>query len=360
MDSKKRILIAPLNWGLGHATRCIPIINVLIAHKFEPIIASDGVALQLLKKEFPDLLTYELPSYNITYSNKASQFKLKILSETPHILKTIKAEKKLTKKLVKDLDVKGIISDNRFGVHYKKIPSVFISHQLQVLSGNTTWFTTKMHQKIIQKYNVCWVPDVPSEPNLSGQLGHIVNANFPIKYLGALSRFNKNSEDLTYDYMVLISGPEPQRSILVKKLSSELIGIDKRVLFVKGKMEECKKVEQKENITFINFLTTNDLEKAINSSNVIISRSGYTTILDLAKLEKKAFFIPTPGQFEQEYLAKELDTKGLVPFCNQDEFELEQLNRVNKYEGLTTLNYEPNFEDLFRLFQFKREFTTNS
>ncbi|MGV6830678.1 MAG: glycosyltransferase [bacterium] len=350
MDSKKRILIAPLNWGLGHATRCIPIINELIAHNFEPIIASDGVALQLLKKEFPKILTYELPSYNITYSKKASQFKLKILSETPHILKTIKAEKNLTKKLVKDLNIKGIISDNRFGVRYKKIPSVFISHQLQVLSGNTTWFTTKIHQKIIQKYDVCWIPDVPNEPNLSGQLGHVKNANFPLEYLGALSRFNKNSEELTYDYMVLISGPEPQRSILVTKLSSELLGLDKKVLFVKGKMEKSKKVEQKENITFINFLTTQDLEKAINSSKVIISRSGYTTILDLAKLEKKAFFIPTPGQFEQEYLAKTVDTKGLVPFCTQDEFKLKQLDRVNKYVGLTALNYQPNFEELFSLF----------
>ena len=83
----KRILVAPLNWGLGHATRCIPIIRALKAHNFEPVIASDGAALQLLKKEFPDLEHVELPSYNITYPKNGKRFKSKLISETPDDLK---------------------------------------------------------------------------------------------------------------------------------------------------------------------------------------------------------------------------------------------------------------------------------
>ena len=75
----KKIIVAPLNWGLGHATRCIPIINGLLENGFEPIIASDGVALELLKKEFPKLISFELPSYNIKYAEKGKNFKWKMI-----------------------------------------------------------------------------------------------------------------------------------------------------------------------------------------------------------------------------------------------------------------------------------------
>ncbi len=116
MELKKRILVAPLNWGLGHATRCIPIINALINNNFTPIMASDGVALELLKKEFPEVKTIELPSYNITYSKKGGSFKTKLIMDSPKMLKAIKGEKKLVKKLIEDKEIDGIISDNRLGV----------------------------------------------------------------------------------------------------------------------------------------------------------------------------------------------------------------------------------------------------
>ena len=151
---KKRILVASLNWGLGHATRCIPIINVLIEQGFEPIIASDGVALALLKKEFPNILCLELPSYNITYPKKGKYFKLKLIKNVPKLLRTIKAEEKATKNIVNKFGIKGIISDNRLGVYNKQVSSVFITHQLRVLSGNTTWLSTKIHQKMIKKFDV--------------------------------------------------------------------------------------------------------------------------------------------------------------------------------------------------------------
>ena len=149
---KKRILIAPLNWGLGHATRCIPIINALVNFNFEPIIASDGAALELLKKEFPELKFIELPSYNIEYSKKGSFIKLKLLKNTPKILKAIKVEHKIVQDVILKNKIDGIISDNRFGVYSKKIPSIYITHQLHVLSGNTTWLSTKLHQKFINNY----------------------------------------------------------------------------------------------------------------------------------------------------------------------------------------------------------------
>ena len=219
----KRILIAPLNWGLGHATRCIPIINALLEFNFEPVIASDGKALEFLKKEFPELEFIELPSYNISYSKKGSHLKLKLLKDAPKILKAIKTEHNIVQDLIVKNNIYGIISDNRFGVYSKKVPSVYITHQLNVLSGNTTFISTKLHQKTIKKFDECWVPDFKKNYSLSGVLGHSENPLIPTKYIGALSRFSKMSLQTKYDLMVLLSGPEPQRGLLEQKLFKELL-----------------------------------------------------------------------------------------------------------------------------------------
>ncbi|MCX7546998.1 glycosyltransferase [Xanthomarina sp. F1114] len=349
----KQILVAPLNWGLGHATRCIPIIHALIEHNFTPIIASDGMALDLLKKEFQNLKFISLPSYDISYPKNKHLLKLKLLQQTPKILKAISTEKKLVEKLVKNNDIDGIISDNRFGVYHKDIPSVFITHQLQVLSGNSTWLSSKLHESFIRNFDECWVPDLENTPNLSGKLGHIYFKDIPIKYTGVLSRFSKRESDIKNDIMVLLSGPEPQRSMLEEKLLKELKYFSGNVLFVRGVVEELESIQETENLTVYNFMTSKRLEKALNESKLIISRSGYTTIMDLAKLEKSAFFIPTPGQFEQEYLAERLDNARLVPSCKQDEFSLAKLEKTKEYKGLRKFEETTNFNDLFSLFHTK-------
>ena len=353
MELKKRILVAPLNWGLGHATRCIPIIQALIEHQFEPVIASDGDALELLKKEFPTLEAIALPSYKVSYSKKGKHFKLKLVKDFPGIIKAIKAEKNQVKHLIKTLHIDGIISDNRFGVYSKRVPSVFITHQLNVLSGTTTWLSSKMHQHIIKKFDECWVPDVETEPSLSGKLGHLRSSPIPVKYLGIVSRFRFRKTDNVYDLMVLLSGPEPQRSMLEEHLLKELKRFDGNILFVKGKVEEKQIRTETDNLSVVNFMQSDELEKVINESALILSRSGYTTVLDLAKLHKKAFFIPTPGQFEQEYLAERLDEKEIAPYCDQDAFTADQLERTVNYKGFENIDISTDFKSLFGLFERK-------
>lgn len=351
--------MAPLNWGLGHATRCIPIIRALLEHHFEPIIASDGVALALLQKEFPDLQHVELPSYKITYAKNGKNFKMKMLWDSPKMLKAIAKEKKETKKLVKKLGLDGIISDNRLGVRSKKVPSIFITHQLNVLTGNTTWMSTKVHQKIIEKYTQCWVPDVDGEPNLSGKLGHLKKPDAKVKYLGPLSRLEKLDLPQENDLMVLLSGPEPQRSLLEAKILKELIAFKGKVIFVRGKIQNEQEVEQRTidgfSLTLYNFMTSAQLETALAQSKAVLCRSGYTTIMDLAKLGKKAFFIPTPGQYEQEYLAQLLQELELVPCCNQNEFTLEQLERIDGFKGLEDFGSAVDYSTLFGAFSKVKE-----
>ncbi|WGD35534.1 glycosyltransferase [Olleya sp. YS] len=348
---KKRILVAPLNWGIGHATRCIPIINGLLDEGFDPIIASDGEALQLLKKEFKDLIFVELPSYNIRYSKTKSAFKWLLFLQLPKIRKAINREHKLVRKIIHDYAIEGIISDNRLGVYSSKVPSVFTTHQLTVLSGNTTKFSTFLHTCYIKKFNECWVPDFEGEPNLSGKLSHnFKSKELTIKYIGALSRLKKTETKPKNRFMVLLSGPEPQRSILEERLLDELKVLPGLIIFVRGKIEVEQVIVNQPPFAIYNFMEAEELQKHINNSDIIISRSGYTTIMDLAKLGKQAFFIPTPGQFEQEYLAKYLEKSKIAPYCEQDDFSLSQLNKSVNYSGFKSFENEIDFKQLFSLF----------
>jgi len=347
LKKQKTILVAPLNWGLGHATRCIPIIRALIEHNYNVLLASDGVALLFLRKEFPQLHFIELPSYNITYPKKGHYFKMNLFLKLPQIQKTMSLEKQMIKKLVAKGKIDGIISDNRLGVFHKKVPSVYITHQLSVLSGRTSFFSSKMHQRIIKKFDVCWVPDVGGPINLSGKLGHPKKINFEVLYIGPLSRMIKKKMPNKYDVLALLSGPEPQRTMLELKLMEVFLNSSKKVLMVRGVVEESQQISVHKNITITNFMQSEGLEKAINESKVVVSRSGYTTVMDLAAMEKPAFFIPTPGQYEQEYLADQLRDNAIVPSCEQNEFSLDKLNEISKYDGLRSFKSKLDYSELF-------------
>ena len=353
MNSENHILVAPLNWGLGHATRCIPIIRALEANGFLPILASDGAALLMLQKEFPHLQSLELPSYEIEYAEHADDFTWKMLQNGPKMIEAILREKKIVKKWVKEYKLVGIISDNRLGVISKKVPSIFITHQLNVLSGITTWISSKLHQFIINKYEECWVPDEAEKPNFTGKLGHLKNPNAKIRYIGALSRFRKIEMPKKYDLMVILSGPEPQRGFLEAQLRTQLLDFNGTILFVCGIVEPEQIKEVSGHITFYNFMTSGELETAFNQSEKILCRSGYTTIMDLAILGKKAFFIPTPGQFEQEYLAKKLKNDGLVPYATQHDFRLPNLLEIDLFQGLPSPQNTMHWKNLFCIFDPK-------
>ena len=351
MANNKTILVAPLNWGLGHATRCIPIIHELLLNKFNVIIASDGNALKLLLKEFPSIEYFELPSYNITYPKNGNLLIWNLLLKLPAIKKAIASENKIVQKLVSENKIQGIISDNRFGVRSSKIPSVYITHQLNVLSGKSTFITSKIHQIIIKKFAECWVPDAKGDLNLSGKLSLFNNPSIPIKHLGTLSRMKKRALPKKYDILMLLSGPEPQRTFLEKQLVEEFKNDSRSILLIQGIVEKESKTRSIDHITCVNFMIAKDLEAAINQSELIIARSGFTTIMDLSVLEKKAFFIPTPGQSEQEYLASRMDELKKAPYCNQKDFSKEKLEKAANYSGLSLKTTPINYKELFSLFE---------
>lgn len=351
--TNKTILVAPLFWGLGHAARCIPIIQSLLSHNFNVLLGSDGAALLFLRKEFPSLSFVELPSYNIVYPTKGRYFKWKMLLKLPAIQKAILSEKEIVSELVSEGKIDGIISDNRFGVRNSKVPSIFITHQLNVLTGVTTFFSSKIHQNIIKKFDQCWVPDIDTDKNLSGKLGRLKKPNFAIQYIGPISRFQQKKLPIKNDILALISGPEPQRTFFENKLMEAFKYSEKSILLVQGVIEEEQKRHSTGKISVVNFMLSNELEKTICESDIVISRPGYTTILDLTILKKKAFFIPTPGQYEQIYLAKRLKNLGIAPFCSQENFQLKQLDEIPNYQGLEAYTTAADFKVLFSLFECK-------
>ena len=306
----------------------------------------------MLQKEFPLLKSYTLPSYNIKYSKSGQNLKFKLVLSIPSVITAVKKEHALVARILKKEAIAGIISDNRFGVYNSNIPSVYITHQLTVLSGKTTGITSKTHQKIIKNFNECWVPDIENKPNYSENLGHLKTNDLNLKYLGVLSRFKPEKRTIKYNLLIVLSGPEPQRTLLEEKLLLELNNYQGKVLFVRGILENNKRLKVSKNIEIKNYLLTDTLEKALNESEIVIARSGYSTIMDLAVLGKKAFFIPTPGQYEQEYLAKTLKEKLIAPYSNQQDFSIEKLNEIRNYTGFKKTSSNV---DLNRFLLFERK-----
>jgi len=328
--TEKTILVAPLDWGLGHAARCIPVIKELQNYPFRIVIAADGAVKTMLKQEFPHLQFIDLQGYKIKYSKNKRLFRFKLLIQFPKILSSIAKEHRWLNKVIKELAVCAVISDNRFGLYHPSISSVYITHQLSIKTGNSIFnlLATLIHRKYIKNYTQCWIPDYELKKNLSGSLSHTAQIPSNAVYMGCLSRFERiNTSENTMDLLIAISGPEPQRSIFEHLLLMQLKEYTGKVLFVRGLPGEKEVVQPREynlpvNIVFKNHLNSQELNIAMQSASLIISRSGYTSVMDLVKLGKKAILVPTPGQTEQEYLAEYLSGQKIFCTLSQQNFSL--------------------------------------
>lgn len=320
-----KILVSTLDWGLGHATRCIPVITELIKQNFEIFIAAAGPTFFLLKSEFPQVTFLPILSYKVKFSKRESFFSWKIAQQLPNITAAIYKEHMWLKRAISNYNIDAVISDNRFGLYNSKVYTIYITHQLQIKTGN--FFTEKianyLHRFFIKKYNECWIPDFESN-GLAGELSHPETNLEKVKYMGALSRFEKrNDADKKYDLLVLLSGPEPQRTILEELLLKQLTFYAGKVLLVRGLPGNNRlPILKNSYVTVVNHLPGGDLNIAMEQAEIIISRSGYTTVMDLVKLNKKAILIPTPGQKEQEYLAYYLMKKKMFFSVHQTQFDL--------------------------------------
>jgi uncharacterized protein (TIGR00661 family) len=327
----ERVLVAPLDWGLGHATRCIPIIKALQELGKTVILAGDGPSAQLLQTEFPSLTLLPLRGYHISYAKSAWGLPWQMLAQAPAIFQTIKDEHAWLDAMIEEQQIDLVISDNRYGLYSKKIPCVLITHQLTIKMP-FAWLerhVQKIHYSLINRFHTCWVPDSKGTLNLGGDLSHPMKMPaIPVKWIGLLSRFewtNQPADAFKYQYCFLLSGPEPQRTLLENIILKNIVDINEPIVLVRGLPATSESIVT-ENVHLIvyNHLPAVELEQIILSSEWIICRSGYSTLMDLTALHKNAILIPTPGQTEQEYLAKQISEQGMAFSVAQSKFSLSE------------------------------------
>lgn len=317
-----KILLAPLNWGLGHATRCIPLIRQFLAEGNEVVLAGDGDSIMLLRKTFPDLRVVDLPSLELRYTHNAQQrgFYLRAI---PALIRFTLADHYYLRQLLAREHFDRVISDNRFGLFSREVHCTYITHQLYPILPKRLRIVQPiaraLHALIYRRYSEVWVPDyADSTHNLAGDLAHGGAFDQYARYIGPLSRFSQyideegtkvcQANDHTYPVVAILSGLEPQRTYFEQALIADLKDAADRTLIVRGKIGVPATVTHMGNITLVPHMSDEQLMRFMHDAQKIMVRSGYSTIMDLAILGllDKAYFYPTPGQSEQEYLALRL------------------------------------------------------
>lgn len=325
-----RILVAPLDWGLGHSTRCIPIIRRLIALGATPIIGADAGPLALLRTEFPDLEHVRIPGVNIRYGAGRSQL-WSMARQFPAMVRSVQAEKALFDRIRQDLKLDAVISDQRFGIRHADLPSVLITHQVFPFTPLAQGALRALNLRHMARFDQCWIMDEATSPGLAGELSHGAHVPANARYIGTLSRMSPEGPLPADPYRILavFSGPEPQRTLLEQLLADRLPQIPGRHLMVRGLPGDTPEV-QRENLTMVPHLSADELAVQMRSAELIVSRSGYTTLMDLVALGRTALIVPTPGQAEQEYLGRLHRRTGRFMVQQQDELDLEHaLDRVD-------------------------------
>ena len=314
-----RVLVCPLNWGLGHASRCIPIIKKLKKEGKFTIVGTEGQSLNLLKKELANdnIDEYiELKGIEVSYGKGGNMTWTVIKSLPKWICQTVKEHRQI-KRIVKQKNIDTVISDNRFGGWCNNVQSIYITHQIMIKAPKTLKWTEPilhwLHGHIIKRYNECWIPDMQYNGGLSGDLSHKYPIPKNAKYIGPLSRFTDTKASFPnekYDIVAIISGPEPQRGIFENEVSEKYRNKQSKVLIIKGTPGNDTE-NTTGNIKKVPHLLSPDMKSALLSPDKIICRSGYSTIMDLYALGLRAEICATPGQTEQEYLETYLSAKGI-------------------------------------------------
>jgi len=307
------ILISPLNWGFGHAGRMIPLARELQERGNEVVFGVDARLLPLIESELPGIKLIEIPGLHIRYSGILPQY-LCIFLQLPVLILSAVREHYLLKSLAREIRPSVIISDNRFGFRHNEIFSVYVTHQLRIPFPRLMRFMEPLgawvHRMIINRFDLCLVPDYPGPVNLSGRLSHNLKMPDNVHYMGPLSRFRTAatpdvSSTPGHPFCSLIlSGPEPQRSLLLEKVTGALRGVKLYVLSATTVRDAGSRYP---GVTFVIKPDTGTMRDLVSHSTIVITRSGYTSVMELVSMGKGAVLIPTPGQTEQEYLGEYLD-----------------------------------------------------
>jgi UDP-N-acetylglucosamine transferase subunit ALG13 len=326
LREKPLVLLSPLDWGLGHTTRCIPLIRELILLQCEVVVACTPAQRKVLEIEFQSLTFFEVPAASPLYGKNRASTILRLLLQIPKILTSIKQENSWLQQFLSTHPVDAILSDNRFGLYAPGIPCIFITHQLQVKTGLGAAFDAlarRINYRFIKKFSACWVPDFEGTGSLAGEISNPhKQPKTKIKFIGGLSRFESCKDPGTESLLIILSGPEPQRTLFEKKIIAGLKDYAGTAILVRGVPGNNKLPDLSPSVQAFDHLPAARLNELVCNASIVISRCGYTSVMDLLKLQKKCILVPTPGQAEQEYLAKHLRNKQLAYTITQNNFSL--------------------------------------
>jgi len=336
MMIQQKILVSPLDWGLGHATRLIPVLKEL-ENNNDLVIGINKTTERLMKDHFPNAQFEEVPEYKIRNSKSGGFYSYVKLSN--RIRKVKKQEELWVREYVQKNTVDLIISDSRFGFRSNHVKSIIISHQLKLkfppiwkLLGN---IAQRINKRWLSAFDEVWIPDNENH-ELSGELSE--ESGLRTKFIGIQSRFLKKEFDreIAEPYiLVIISGPEPQRSEMEHIILHQAPLIRQKVIIIGGKPENKMKDFDCANAHLYSYLDADELAAYITHADLVISRSGYSSLMDYHALGcENLFLIPTPGQSEQIYLAKRMKEKGICDFSYQKNFNLsEALFSIDAFHG---------------------------
>lgn len=300
-----KVLISPLDWGLGHAARLIPIIRQQLALGHEVTIASQPLQAGVIQRHFPALeIITDFPAYSPVYYSHLP-ISLSMLMQSPRFLATVLREKLWLRDVMKHRRFDHIISDHRLGLYHPDVRSTLLIHQICIHSVSLLKPVLRSLQSLlIHHFDECWIPDYPDQ-RLSGALSSNDHITIPIKFIGPLSRFDGPipvGEDCQYKWMVIASGPDPLRDVFVKRMMAILEGKGYKSLVLCG-LPDRSQEGTRGNVVWVSHLNDAQFQRAISQSESILCRSGYSTLMDLDVFQRRALLVPTTGQTEQEFLA---------------------------------------------------------
>jgi hypothetical protein len=305
----------------------VPLIGYLRAKGHRILFAGNQQQCSYIGNTLTGIETIYLEGYNVHYAASGSMFMPAIIQQIPSLLHTIRKENAWLKETVKQYHIDLVISDNRYGLYHDTIPSVIITHQLNIITGFGSMadnMLRRLHYRFLNRFNNVWVVDVPDAPGLAGQLSHPKQLPRNTHYIGLLSQVEPVATTNPGYLLVLLSGPEPQRTLLANILWQQVLSYTGKVIFVEGIEDITAKQNIPPHITYHKRLSGDALALAISGADMVICRSGYSTLMDLVKLNKKAILIPTPGQTEQEYLGRTLYKNGVFVSKPQKSFNLDE------------------------------------
>ncbi|MFA5259147.1 MAG: glycosyltransferase family protein [Candidatus Pacearchaeota archaeon] len=329
-----KILFGVFELGLGHATRCTPLIEILLSKKHEVHIISTGRSLNILKETFKEkCVYYDICGIHSFYNSNF--FKTNFAIHINSIIKSLKKARVESKLVIDKGKFDLVISDCRYDIFDKVENSFLINHQLRLMAPiGCEMIIEKYLNSMMNNYSKIIVPDFETS-SLSGRLSHGLRyiAKDKIDYIGILSSVKKLNLKEDVDIFISLSGPEKTRLKLEKKIISQALNLNEKVVITGGNPDkhETKKFE---NITYYSYLKTKEQQNLMNRAKFLVIRSGYTTIMELAELNKKALLIPSPGQTEQEYLGDYLEEKKYFHHISQSKINLiKDIKVARKLDG---------------------------